>query len=386
MSNGDVVLAMFNREDYSREMSVDLSKFGIHGTCRVRDMWTHVYESSISGTFSATVPEHGCKVVKLLPETAAKPESLYMIGRATPAFWNIDNACEMTVEQNTFVYRGPLFKGEVRFVSKRDWNSVNYIPKGDNGTWLTDPGVVEVFNGDPHEFAKNWWINEPGSYEVRMKISDSGNLASLSATRTGELPSMMTVLGVSTGCWNNVNAYIAYGSDDNPDIVEWNGLVRPDADRCHFKFAACPGEWWESMFYVPETVDFNNKVKLVKPGETHKYREDYGGGLDYFWGFAPVDCGFYRVTVNKAAKTVTFTPRSSSDLDLTETTAGANRLNAWFSGDILYAESGNGPVEVYDINGRCLGRSADGLLTIDGLAAGVYVVRNPSASIKLMKK
>ena len=386
MSNGDVVLAMFNREDYSREMSVDLSKFGIHGTCRVRDMWTHVYENSISGTFSATVPEHGCKVVKLLPETAAKPESLYMIGRATPAFWNIDNACEMTVEQNTFVYRGPLFKGEVRFVSKRDWNSVNYIPKGDNGTWLTDPGVVEVFNGDPHEFAKNWWINEPGSYEVRMKISDSGNLASLSATRTGELPSMMTVLGVSTGCWNNVNAYIAYGSDDNPDIVEWNGLVRPDADRCHFKFAACPGEWWESMFYVPETVDFNNKVKLVKPGETHKYREDYGGGLDYFWGFAPVDCGFYRVTVNKAAKTVTFTPRSSSDLDLTETTAGANRLNAWFSGDILYAESGNGPVAVYDINGRCLGRSADGLLTIDGLAAGVYVVRNPSASIKLMKK
>lgn len=225
-----------------------------------------------------------------------------MIGRATPAFWNIDNACEMTVEQNTFVYRGPLFKGEVRFVSKRDWNSVNYIPKGDNGTWLTDPGVVEVFNGDPHELAKNWWINEPGSYEVRMKISDSGNLASLSATRTGELPSMMTVLGVSTGCWNNVNAYIAYGSDDNPDIVEWNGLVRPDADRCHFKFAACPGEWWESMFYVPETVDFNNKVKLVKPGETHKYREDYGGGLDYFWGFAPVDCGFYRVTVNQGCQ------------------------------------------------------------------------------------
>lgn len=83
---------------------------------------------------------------------------------------------------------------------------------------------------------------------------------------------------------------------------------------------------------------------------------------------------------------MTFTPRGSSDLDLTETTAGANRLNAWLSGNVLYAESGNGPVEVYDINGCCLGRSADGLLTIDGLAAGVYVVRNPSASIKLMKK
>ncbi len=385
MSNGDVVLAFFNREDYERQMNVELSQLNLQGTCRVRDMWTHVYESSVSGAFTATVPARGCKVVKLLPEAASKPSTLYMIGRATPAFWKMENACEMTVEKGAFVYRGPLFKGEVRFVSARDWNSVNYIPKGDNGTWLVDPGVVEVFNGDPHEFAKNWWVNEPGSYEVTMKISATGSFASLTATRTGDLPPMMTVLGVATGCWENVNGHIVYGSEENPDIIEWTGVVRPDAGRCHFKFASCPGEWWESTFYVPENVDFNNKVKMVKPGETHKYREDYGGGLDWFWGFEPNDCGFYRVTLNKADKTVTFAPRNSSAL-ATDPASRPDCLDTYFIGDTLYVESGEKDVEVYDMNGRCLGRSDSGRIAIDGLSAGAYVVKSACKVVKILKK
>ena len=124
---------------------------------------------------------------------------------------------------------------------------------------------------------------------------------------------------------------------------------------------------------------------MVKPGETHKYREDYGGGLDWFWGFEPNDCGFYRVTLNKADKTVTFAPRNSSAL-ATDPASRPDCLDTYFIGDTLYVESGEKDVEVYDMNGRCLGRSDSGRIAIDGLSAGAYVVKSACKVVKILKK
>ncbi len=45
MTNGDVVIAMFNRESVSRTMSMNLEEIGLVGSYRVRDLWAHVYES-----------------------------------------------------------------------------------------------------------------------------------------------------------------------------------------------------------------------------------------------------------------------------------------------------------------------------------------------------
>ena len=121
------------------------------GSYRVRDLWAHVYEESVTGTYKAQIPAHGCKVVRLMQKDAPHPSEIFLIGKATPAYWNIDQASETLREDDgTFVYSGPLFRGEIRFVSERDWHSVNYMPEH-NGTWLTDGNKVEVFNGDPHE-------------------------------------------------------------------------------------------------------------------------------------------------------------------------------------------------------------------------------------------
>ena len=65
MSNGDVVLALFNREENSRNMSVNLADLGLEGTYNVRDLWRHVDEGTVETTFTAPVPRHDCKVVKL---------------------------------------------------------------------------------------------------------------------------------------------------------------------------------------------------------------------------------------------------------------------------------------------------------------------------------
>ena len=64
MSNGDVVMAMFNREDSPKKMSVSLADMALSGECKVRDLWRHADEGTVSGSFEATVSRHGCKVVK----------------------------------------------------------------------------------------------------------------------------------------------------------------------------------------------------------------------------------------------------------------------------------------------------------------------------------
>ena len=65
MSNGDVVLAMFNREESGKKMTVALADMALDGEFKVRDLWRHADEGTVSGSFEATVPSHGCKVVKL---------------------------------------------------------------------------------------------------------------------------------------------------------------------------------------------------------------------------------------------------------------------------------------------------------------------------------
>lgn len=64
MSNGDYIVGMFNRDYNSRAYSLKLSSLGIEGEWKMRDLWRHADEGLVT-TISATVPAHGCKIVRL---------------------------------------------------------------------------------------------------------------------------------------------------------------------------------------------------------------------------------------------------------------------------------------------------------------------------------
>ena len=64
MSDGDYVVGLFNRDDNSRSVSVDLATLGMEGEWKVRDLWKHADEGRAT-TLSATIPAHGCKIVRL---------------------------------------------------------------------------------------------------------------------------------------------------------------------------------------------------------------------------------------------------------------------------------------------------------------------------------
>lgn len=64
MSGGDYIVGLFNRDDSSRTYSLDLSTLGISGEWKMRDLWRHADEGIVTA-ISATVPAHGCKIVRL---------------------------------------------------------------------------------------------------------------------------------------------------------------------------------------------------------------------------------------------------------------------------------------------------------------------------------
>lgn len=64
MSNGDWIVALFNRDDETKSYDVALSRLGISGSYKCRDLWAHADEGTVSAV-KADVPAHGCKVVRL---------------------------------------------------------------------------------------------------------------------------------------------------------------------------------------------------------------------------------------------------------------------------------------------------------------------------------
>lgn len=68
MSNGDWVVGLFNREDNAQSRTVNFAtNLGITGNAAVHDMWTHTDLGSL-GSYTATVPAHGCIILKVVPE------------------------------------------------------------------------------------------------------------------------------------------------------------------------------------------------------------------------------------------------------------------------------------------------------------------------------
>lgn len=64
MSNGDYVVGLFNRDNSPKSYSLALSKLGIKGTYNARDLWRHTDQSGVT-KLEATIPAHGCKIVRL---------------------------------------------------------------------------------------------------------------------------------------------------------------------------------------------------------------------------------------------------------------------------------------------------------------------------------
>ncbi|MCQ2236649.1 MAG: SusF/SusE family outer membrane protein [Bacteroidales bacterium] len=99
--------------------------------------------------------------------------TLYIVGNATPAGWNIEQPVELTMtEPSVFVYDGPLYAGEMKCpVTTGNWN-VDYIMPLTDQIEINSNGCAEkefdfVKGGSPD---KKWNITESGNYKITFDL------------------------------------------------------------------------------------------------------------------------------------------------------------------------------------------------------------------------
>lgn len=67
LNNGDWVVGFFNREEKSRNRSINFNSLGISGKAKVRDLWLHKDLGSMS-SYSADIESHGVTVIRISKE------------------------------------------------------------------------------------------------------------------------------------------------------------------------------------------------------------------------------------------------------------------------------------------------------------------------------
>lgn len=64
MSNGDIIIGLFNRETTAQTRFIDFSSLGVTGNAFVRDLWDHTDLDAVN-SLTQTVPSHGCKMYRV---------------------------------------------------------------------------------------------------------------------------------------------------------------------------------------------------------------------------------------------------------------------------------------------------------------------------------
>ena len=324
-------------------------------------------------------------------ETAGVPENLYMVGPATTAGWDINNAIPMTGDGNgTFTYEGDLYRTNIIFITGKDWANVRYVPEN-GGTSLSEENKSIFISTDGGD-SRHWMVDCAGTWNVTVKFTNNGLGVTITARRISG-PSHVIPLGAASNQWNSADHNNSIMPATDTGVYEWVGKM-PTGDDRHFKFISHTGEWNSNIdFYLPKytdatsTKDANCRIKNVELDKEYPVTTGWAGNgdLESYWCLPTTaqtdEMDEYKVTLNLNNNTIKFTKQISSGIGVTK----ANALNARFIGDALVVEGAGAGVSVYDIAGRLLATSAEGSLTVAGLPNGVYVVKTAETVVKLAK-
>jgi hypothetical protein len=70
-SDGSYTVALFNLGDTTATVTANWGDLGITGPAAARDLWSHANLGDFTGSFSASLPEHGSRLLRITPLNAA---------------------------------------------------------------------------------------------------------------------------------------------------------------------------------------------------------------------------------------------------------------------------------------------------------------------------
>lgn len=204
--------------------------------------------------------------------------TLYLIGNATNSDWDVDNAIELTPDDDevaTFTYKGAFSEGEFSFITTLGQELPAY-GKGASDTEI----AYETENASN---IKTFAIESAGTYKLTVSLLD----LSITITKMDEPAySQIFIVGDAAPCgWDIGNAIELVQDEDNPYIFTYQGVLTAG----NFKFP------------VNRNTDWGQDMYMMASDST-MYLHNGGDDDDSKWTIAKK--GYYTLTLNLSELTI----------------------------------------------------------------------------------
>jgi len=219
MSNGDWIVALFNREDQIEIRSLDLSHtLDIMGSVQIRDLWAHK-DLGTMGSITASIPPHGCMIFKVIP--GDNPLQAQFIN-----FESIEDVENISVSPEIDLEASASSGLEVDF-------EIVYGPARVDGNKLT-------FTGGSGEVLVR--ARQNGNEEFGAAIPEIQNFYATDPVQTYE---NLYILGDATPVgWNIGSPDKMTQNETNSYVWEWEG----ELSAGEFKFSTYTGDWCDGKW------------------------------------------------------------------------------------------------------------------------------------------
>ena len=239
---------------------------------------------------------------ELLP---IKTSTLFMVGDATPAGWNINEPTPLAVTEEdpmTFVYEGELNKGEFKLcIQAGNWGNPFIRPAVDQ-TELSKSGLSEaafvMYAGDPDS---KWRVTEAAIYRLAFDLRNW----TMKADFVAEIPeapktpieteTLYLIGGATPGGWDQPSATPLTAAADNKYLFSCEVSLKAGET---FKAFMVMDDTWSQEFMHPA----EDPCTITKDGVSDPNFKCYKGGADTQWKIE--DAGKYRITMDLKAYTL----------------------------------------------------------------------------------
>ena len=175
-------------------------------------------------------------------------ETLYIIGDATPSWWNIDSPTPLEkISEFVFVYEGGLNEGGLQaLLTPGDWSPAFILPFKEDSK-ITKAGVdAEQFNYSINH-TNMWQVEESGRYRVTFDLEHWTMSAEYLG---GYAPEKLFIVGSATaGGWSLDNATELTAVDGVDGAYTWTGYLSKGT------FKANTVKDFGAPFYRPSSPD-----------------------------------------------------------------------------------------------------------------------------------
>lgn len=274
---------------FSQSLTVKNLNFILLNTFGLTPGVSQNFEAKIIATVAGLEEEPQVSVVPF-SLTAYQPvsETLFLVGDATSAGWNIANAVEMTASATvpgTFVYQGSLTVGSFKFpVNRNDcWCQDFYTKDAANAAKI-------VYNNGGSGDDLQWQITQSGQYKITVDLL---NLTIAIERLTAPPFSQIWIVGdASPSGWNIDSPQAFTQSTSNPFIFTYEAQLTAGS----FKILAGATGNWCGEWYRPVTDGQVLSATAVV--------QSSGCDPDNQWRISSADAGRYKITLNTSNNTI----------------------------------------------------------------------------------